>query len=94
MCDQHGSEFNEVAMVGIFDLDDSPRILPSPNLFPVDFNKCIGPDHGKRNGVPEVLHLLLVVFIFITETPKHFFYDPRSKNGKGKLLYLSHSGRE
>jgi len=41
---------NEVAVIQIFDVDDSPRVAPPPNLLTLrDFNDCTGTVHLLEN---------------------------------------------
>ena len=67
MSDQHGPEFDEVTVVRVLDLHDPPGVLPASDLLAVDLDQGVGPDHRKRDGVTEILDLLLVVLVLVTE---------------------------
>jgi hypothetical protein len=67
VCDQHRSQLDEVAVRRIFDLDDSPRILPTSNLLAVNLDHRVGAHDREGDGLAKLLNLLLVVFILITK---------------------------
>ena len=52
----------------IFDFDDSPRIRPSADFLPANFDNLIGPADGERNGLPQLLILPLKILVFVALT--------------------------
>ena len=69
---QHCSQLNEITMGWIFDLYNTPGILPASHLFSFYFNHCISTHDSKWHGFTELLYLLFKIFVFVTEIKKNF----------------------
>ena len=67
MGDEHRPQLDEIAVLGVLNLHDSPGILATSDLLASDLDEGVGADDGEGNGLAQVLHLVLEVFVFVAK---------------------------
>ena len=74
MSDQHRPQLDEVAVGRVLDFDDAPGVLATSDLLPVDVDHGVGADDSEGDRLPELLDLLLVVFVLVAATEQSEFF--------------------
>ena len=73
MSDQHRPQLDEIAVGRVLDFDDAPGVLATSDLLPVDVDHGVGADDSEGDRLPELLDLLLVVFVLVAVREETYF---------------------